>query len=154
MKFLCDQMLSELGRWLRAAGYDTAIAEAGKKDLEILETAAQEKRTLLTCDHEFLEMEAPEKTVIFLKGHSLKEYVEQLSSELHLNWLYRPFSRCLLCNSELVVPDHEAVSKLVPPKIQSQFTEFWYCENCEKVYWEGSHAKHMLEQLNTWQKLS
>jgi uncharacterized protein with PIN domain len=26
---LCDEMLKGLGRWLRAAGYDTVIAAAG-----------------------------------------------------------------------------------------------------------------------------
>jgi hypothetical protein len=28
-RFLCDEMLHGLGRWLRAAGYDTVIAESG-----------------------------------------------------------------------------------------------------------------------------
>jgi hypothetical protein len=28
-RFLCDEMLRGLGRWLRAAGYDTVIAEVG-----------------------------------------------------------------------------------------------------------------------------
>jgi uncharacterized protein len=29
LRFLCDEMLRGLGRWLRAAGYDTVIADGG-----------------------------------------------------------------------------------------------------------------------------
>jgi hypothetical protein len=32
MRFVCDEMLRGLGRWLCAAGYDTAIAEGGLPD--------------------------------------------------------------------------------------------------------------------------
>ena len=36
MKFLCDEMLAEVGRWLRIAGYDTEIVEKSIVDGEIL----------------------------------------------------------------------------------------------------------------------
>ena len=32
MRLLCDEMLARLGRWLRAAGYDTEIATGGASD--------------------------------------------------------------------------------------------------------------------------
>lgn len=35
-KFLCDQMCAELGRWLRAAGFDTAIIDTALEDQKIL----------------------------------------------------------------------------------------------------------------------
>lgn len=35
MKFLCDHMLSRLGKWLRAAGYDTEIIVSSISDHEI-----------------------------------------------------------------------------------------------------------------------
>jgi hypothetical protein len=34
-RFLCDEMLVGLGRWLRIAGYDTVIAERGRNDREL-----------------------------------------------------------------------------------------------------------------------
>lgn len=46
MKLLCDEMLQGLGRWLRTAGYDTAIAA----DEALLSLAADQRRILLTCD--------------------------------------------------------------------------------------------------------
>jgi uncharacterized protein with PIN domain len=37
--FLCDEMLRGLGRWLRAAGYDTVIAAGTVRTVAILATA-------------------------------------------------------------------------------------------------------------------
>jgi hypothetical protein len=45
-----------LGRWLRIAGYDTAIAERGRRDRELVEQAHAEKRILLTCDRRLVEI--------------------------------------------------------------------------------------------------
>ena len=49
-RFLCDEMLHGLGRWLRAAGYDTVIAKGGIPDRELARRCAGEDRILLTKD--------------------------------------------------------------------------------------------------------
>ena len=46
VRLYCDEMLSRLGRWLRAAGYDTAIAESGLADTGIIAQCAAEGRAL------------------------------------------------------------------------------------------------------------
>jgi uncharacterized protein with PIN domain len=56
MKFFCDYMLVRLGKWLRAAGYDTKIATPHQTDQMILEEALGEKRYLVTRDSHFLQM--------------------------------------------------------------------------------------------------
>jgi uncharacterized protein len=43
-------MLTGIGRWLRAAGYDTVIAAGGASDADLLAQARAESRVLLTCD--------------------------------------------------------------------------------------------------------
>jgi uncharacterized protein len=50
LRFLCDEMLRGLGRWLRAAGYDTLIADGGIPDRILAQRCAMEKRVLLTKD--------------------------------------------------------------------------------------------------------
>jgi uncharacterized protein with PIN domain len=47
-RFLYDEMLKGLGRWLRAAGYDTVIAAGGLPDRVIAARCAEEDRVLLT----------------------------------------------------------------------------------------------------------
>ena len=49
-RLLCDEMLQGLGRWLRAAGHDTAIAAGGVADTTLVELALAESRILVTCD--------------------------------------------------------------------------------------------------------
>jgi uncharacterized protein len=147
-------MLAGLGRWLRTAGYDTVIIEASLDDQHILKLALDENRTLLTRDHHFLEMRTHEKDkkIIFLKGNTLEDCIQELNRELKIDWLYAPFSRCLLCNSSLVQPDEQTILEQVPVDIRSRSYSYWYCQQCKKVYWQGSHTDRMQDQLQKWQK--
>jgi uncharacterized protein len=147
-------MLAGLGRWLRTAGHDTVIIEDSVDDGQILKRTLKENRILLTRDRHFLEMQTlkKEKGIIFLKGNSLEECIQELNRELKLNWLYAPFSRCLLCNSLLKHPDEQTILEQVPVDIRSQSSSYWYCEQCKKVYWQGSHTERMLKQLQQWQR--
>lgn len=55
LRFLCDEMLAGLGRWLRIAGYDTAIASGGRRDRDLVKQAHAEQRILLTRDRRVVE---------------------------------------------------------------------------------------------------
>ena len=66
MKFLCDEMLRGLARWLRAAGYDTAVAEVGERDGALLARAVAEGRLLVTRDREMNERRGSDGTVVLL----------------------------------------------------------------------------------------
>ena len=68
MKFLCDEMLANLARWLRAAGYDTLLAQQRASDRALLEQARTEDRWLLTRDHKLLEFRAAPGRVLRLRG--------------------------------------------------------------------------------------
>lgn len=144
-------MLAGLGRWLRAAGYDTEIVENSLDDQKILQHSLKENRMLLTRDRHFLTMDIPEKTMLFLKGNTLEECVKELNQALKLNWVFAPFSRCLLCNSLLVEPEDQRILEQVPDEIRFNTGTYWFCEQCKKVYWQGSHTEQMLKQLQTWQ---
>src|SRR5262249_26474683 len=148
MKFLCDQMLVRLGRWLRAAGYDTEIASPSFTDKQIMDQAIRDNRLLLTRDSHILEMKESEKYVIWLRSNNVEECVKELNSKLHINWLYKTFSRCLLCNFPLSNPPNHSLSQ-VPEDVKERSKQFWYCENCKKVYWEGSHTSRMLKKLQS-----
>lgn len=151
MKFLCDEMLVGLGRWLRVAGYDTLFVHNGNKDEAILQEALSEGRLLLTRDSHFLTMKKRGNTVVYLEGNSLNSWAKELKEKLKLQWIYRPFSRCLVCNSLLEEADITVVNEQVPLDVRSSSTQFWYCPQCKKVYWEGSHTQRMLKQLEQWE---
>jgi len=142
-------MLRGLGRWLRAAGYDTKIVANRMADLEILETAIKEKRLILTRDQSFAKLKRAEKHVTLLKANLIKDCVQELNQLLSLNWLYKPFSRCLVCNSELEITNDETHSKKAPQGIEV----LWYCPMCKKIYWQASHTKRMQQKLIQFQGL-
>lgn len=148
VKFLCDQMCAELGRWLRIAGYDTEIAQAAMPDAEILKIAEKEKRFLLTRDRRFKELDPEGKTIIYLRSEALDNWAKQLKDETEVNWLFSPFSRCLQCNAML---------KEIPPPLERDETipkdvsQFWICTNCNHLFWRGSHTDNMERQLEKWE---
>lgn len=150
MKFLCDQMLIRLGRWLRAAGYDTGIVEQNKKDKEILNLALQEERLLITRDRHFLEMKESKGKVIWLSSNHLEDCVKELTSKVPINWLLAPFSRCMVCNHYLEAAPSDAQA---PPNIKEGGYQLWLCTKCGKIYWQGSHTKRMLDSLVKWEKI-
>lgn len=152
MKFICDQMLARFGRWLRAAGYDTVIIEESLEDSEIFRQAVQENRLLITRDRGIQELDLDRQHVRWLQSNSTEECVRELSQQLPVNWLLKPFSRCLVCNGLLVETDNPDMQQ-VPEDIQTHCQQFWGCPECGKVYWEGSHTKRMRKQLEQWQRI-
>ena len=49
-RFLCDEMLGQICRYLRAAGYDTLFANGGHQDRKLLRQCHEEGRYFLTQD--------------------------------------------------------------------------------------------------------
>lgn len=140
-------MCSQLGRWLRTAGYDTAIVETPLQDREIFKIAIEEKRLLLTRDKHFKDIDPEGKTVIYLRGEALDGWAEQLKEE-EVDWLFCPFSRCLQCNSLL-----EKIPRPVDSleQLPENGKEFWSCPACAHTFWLGSHTARMESQLRAWQ---
>ncbi len=150
MKFLCDEMLKGLGRWLRVAGYDTAIAGNGDGDRELLEQADREGRLLLTRDRKLLEFRDGPRLALLLTGNSLDDWVAQLNRRPGLDWGYRPFSRCLVCNEPLADAPGEDWAE-APPEARRLGGPLCRCPACRRLYWEGSHVRRMRRRLQAWQ---
>ena len=151
MKFLCDEMLTKLGRWIRAAGYDALLERQSRPDKEIFLQALREKRLLITRDKHFVNMKGWEGTVLWLRSNDLESCVRELNDMIKIDWLMKPFSRCLKCNKEFVDTNEKDLAT-VPSYVLDSREIFWKCPECRKVYWEGSHTMCMLDRLTLWQK--
>ena len=146
MKLLCDEMLKGLARWLRAAGYDTVIAD-GETDRELLEQALRENRLLLTRDRHLARYTDAPGHVCLLEGDNLDAWARQLRRQCHIDWLHRPLSRCLLCNLPLQTVTHPIAH--LPPDVRDG--PLCHCPGCGRIYWRGGHARRMLDRLQRWQ---
>ena len=100
-RFLCDEMLRGLGRWLRAAGYDTVIAEGGIPDRALAKRCAEEDRVLLTKDRQLAATASGIAPVVLLPGNGIDEAARALRIALDIDWQYAPFTRCLVDNRPL-----------------------------------------------------
>ena len=139
-------MLGRLARWLRAIGADTLQLPIESSDHEIVARANAENRVLLTRDCHLLRELRP------ARGFAPKSDVplEQLDEVVRHFDLRRPaelLTRCLLCNTDLlVVPPAEAMT-VVPPKARGLAGVVRRCHSCGRVYWRGSHVRRMESSL-------
>jgi hypothetical protein len=54
-----------------------------------------------------------------------------------------PFTRCMACNGRLQSATLEQVKDRLPPRTALYYREFWQCEECARVYWDGPHVRRM-----------
>jgi len=148
-RFITDRMLGTLSRYLRFMGYNTVSANGfaegnAKEDTLLLNLATGENRILLTRDTE-LAMRGKERAVL-VKSDEVMEQVQQLIDRgLVVRRLL--MSRCSLCNTVLrEATVHEITGADYAPKDKDGLTFCW-CEQCSKLYWNGSHGKHISERI-------
>ena len=149
LRFLCDEMLAGLGRWLRIAGYDTAIAARGCRDRDLVEQAHAEQRILLTRDRRLVEIRRANDRTIVLKGNGIDACAKELAQRLSLDWSLDPLSRCTLCNTPLDLADRRLLDTL-PPPIRALGAVVHVCPRCGHLYWEGSHVRRIRRRLESF----
>jgi uncharacterized protein with PIN domain len=137
-RFLVDQMLMRLGRWLRLAGMDVANPGVAD-DPELMIKARREDRVLITRDKRLAEdCRAAGVECILIQSTDLIGQLNEMANagvKMELN----P-QRCTVCNGPLRV----AVRS---PGDQSLHERAWECEICGKLYWAGSHWKRIEDTL-------
>lgn len=146
LRFLCDEMLSGLARWLRIAGYDAATVEAGLPDRLVLARAIAERRTMLTGDRRIMQMRGSRGRVLVLSGNGIDACARELTDRLGLDWHFDPFSRCVLCNLRLESAGDNERARL-PPAVGQRPGLVNICPGCRRLYWEGGHVERMQSRL-------
>ncbi|KAA3663837.1 MAG: twitching motility protein PilT [Chloroflexi bacterium] len=144
-RFILDNHLGKLARYLRLLGFDTLYPRDHLPDAKLAQMAHDQQRVMLTRDRGLLMRN------IISHGYCLqtKDGVEQLTAVLRRYQLHgeiRPWTRCLRCNGFLqTVPKTQIIDRL-QPKTKRTFNEFQICIDCEQIYWKGSHFE-ALESL-------
>ena len=149
-RFLCDEMLGSLCRYLRAAGYDAAFANNGASDADLLQQCHREKRYFLTQDTLVREHKASHGIALILPHASLDRLAAQVGAHFQLDWVKHSFTRCLVDNTPLAAADEAAIAR-IPPDARKPDEPLAHCPLCGRVYWRGSHHRRMREKLEKWQ---
>lgn len=148
-RFITDRMLGTLTRYLRFMGYDTTSANGlaegnAKEDTLLLELGLEEHRILLTRDAE-LARRGKERAIL-IRSEDVMEQVQQLTG-LGLIKRRLTMNRCSLCNTALrEACECEIAGADYAPKDWRGFSFYW-CEQCRKLYWNGSHGRMLEERI-------
>lgn len=148
-RFLCDEMLGRLARYLRAAGYDTELAAGGRPDRDLVRLAAEEGRYFLTRDRLILEHRAGAGIVCLLPAGDLDQLARAVGERFAIDWLAQAFTRCLVDNAPLQ-PTRSHEHPHLPRDLDGR--DIMRCPTCERIYWSGSHARRMRLRLAEWQR--
>ncbi len=144
-RFVADAHLGGLARLLRMAGFDTLYDHA-LDDAEIECIAWREGRIVLTRDRELLKRrEISHGCYVYAQKPDAQ--FSEIIARLDLVGSLRPLSRCLKCNTPLLPVDKARVIDALPPSVRERQHRFSSCEVCRRIFWEGSHWRHMRERL-------
>lgn len=145
VKFILDVHLGSLARLLRLSGFDTHY-ETEAADADIAQLAAKEDRIVLTRDIGLLK----HKIIhwgYWLRSQYREEQFKEVACRFDLWSSFSPFSYCLACNGKIQAVSKESVLDRIPSNAALYFHTFYQCQNCQRIYWKGSHYDHMLQTL-------
>lgn len=145
-KFVADKMLGKLAKWLRILGYDTIYRHDISGD-EILRVAAAGSRIILTRDRSLIERCVGE-THLFIKDDHPFEQLKQIAEQFQFDLQSKLFSRCTVCNCEIISLAKDDVRGKVPEFVWETQENFAQCPECKRIYWSGSHYRRALDTLS------
>ncbi len=145
MRFVLDSMLGKLAKWLRVMGYDSYY----KKRYTLSEIYSLSKDRIFITKNTKLAMRIGG---ILLRKNNVEEQIEELKRYIELkpdprNW----FSRCIVCNTELISADPDDAKESVPEYVYIENKDkIKFCPTCNRFYWPGTHKERMVKKLKEW----
>jgi len=148
MRFLADEMLGKMARWLRALGVDV-LYQVQFDDDKILGVAKREARLVLTRDHRLLKrLQSRRIPSLFIRNDKYEEQIREFFSSFpKLKNLNGVLSRCMECNEVLESLSKEKVKDRVWPYVFETQENFSYCRRCDRVYWRATHVEKIIDRL-------
>lgn len=137
MKFILTRELGRLAKWLRILGFDAEYFKQENLSSVIIE-ALRDDRIILTRNHHL-----PKSTglrIVLIEAEKIKAQVAEALKKIDIKpSSEKMFSRCIICNEELVDVDKEKVKDKVPEYVFKSQDEFITCPKCQRIYWQGTH---------------
>ena len=145
-QFILDVHLGRLTKYLRICGFDCYYENLN--DDEIIDCALSQKRIILTKDKGLLK-DSRVTHGYWVRANDPRQQLVEVIARFDLVDKIRFLVRCLLCNCKLQKIAKDEIRNLVPEKTASYYDTFYFCEHCQKIYWEGSHYENMLMLIDS-----
>ena len=145
LRFCADVHLGKLARLLRMFGFDTSYKNDFSKE-DLYEIALNENRVLLSKSDYFSRF--TDINFYQVKSADPLQQLKDIIDHFELRNSFNPFIRCLYCNAILEKTEKEEVKNQLLPNTKNDFSEFWKCPSCKKIYWKGSHYERMMKIIH------
>lgn len=149
MKFLLTKELGRLAKWLRILGFDAVYFKQDNLSSLIIQ-ALRDNRIILTRNHRLPKLRGFK--IVVIKAEKIKEQLSEVLKVLEIKAdSDRMFSRCIICNEELIDIEKEKVKDKVPEYVFKTQEDFVTCPKCKHIYWKGTHfgnVKNTLQEIN------
>ena len=144
--FVVDGHLGRLAAYLRMLGFDTLYGNDAD-DARLAAIAATERRILLTRDRGLLKRSIVRRGA-YLRSDQPVEQLVEVARRFGLVERWRPFGRCIRCNTLLVPVSRAEVMHRLQPLTRVYYHDFRRCPGCDGIYWEGSHHARMARLID------
>lgn len=154
MKFIVDNNVGKLTKWLRMMGYDTLFFD-GRDDWEMVRTALAEGRVILTRDTQIMKrgvVTSGRLKAVLIQSDEPEQQIRQVVETLNLDCQSGLFTICLECNQPLKESSQQQVRDRVPPYVFQTQNQYVECPACHRIYWRGSHWQAMTKKLEKFTK--
>ena len=149
IKFIVDNNVGKLAKWLRIMGYD-ALLFSGEDDGRMVKVALAQNRVILTKDTQVMKrrlVTSGKLKAILIEDDDIEAQLRQVVEALKLDYHFSPFSICLECNQRLIEKDEDAVREFVPSYVFKTQRLYMECPSCHRIYWRGTHWQAMNREL-------
>ena len=137
VRFVADNHLGRLARFLRLLGLDTSY-ENDWNDPELVRISTSQQRILLTRDVSLLKHGLVTHGY-WVRATDPREQVTEVVRRFHLARHFTPFTRCMACNGALIPVTKKEIAHRLAPETSRHVDDFRLCSSCDKVYWQGAH---------------
>jgi uncharacterized protein len=145
LKFVADVHLGKLTKYLRLCGFDTYY-RTDLNDKEIIDLAISDRRVILTRDKGLLKNKKVTHGY-YIRSQYPRYQLKELLLRFDLKNRIASFTRCLECNGLLRdVAKKEILNRLLP-KTRQYYRKFKMCNDCNRIYWNGSHYRNMKRDI-------
>lgn len=145
MKFILTKELGRLAKWLRILGFDAAYFKENNIGSLII-AALRDERVILTRNLRIARYRGIK--VLSIQAQEVKPQIKEVFRLTGLQ--FNPqmmFTRCILCNEELVDIKKEKVEGKVPAYVYATQQDFVACPKCLRIYWQGTHWGNVVKTL-------
>lgn len=149
LKFVADQMLGQLAKWLRILGFDTEYLNS-TTDSDLLRVARDEGRILLTRDSQLFKTRPiirKQIPAVLVRHDRLEDQLRQLIEEFRLDETAFKEPFCTKCNARIQTVAKSSIAGRVPSYVFKTQDQFAICPQCGSIYWKGTHWEKMRNKI-------